>query len=242
MSDADYCTGGGSTGTILYNFEQLRDVAAERIRPDIQRCQPAELARSQTPRRQNRSGRLRADPAPHIRSYAQMPTSHDLGFRKRQLTTLRWTAACRKLNKVISITNGCNLPAETKHPSAAELRDLLRHYQNGRYGDAEKLGRSITQRFPRHQLSWKLLGAALNQAQKLQESLIPNQRAVDLDPKDAEAHILLGSTLQQLDRLEQAEASYRKAIALRPDFASAHYYLGARGVKTSDGQRYCVGL
>jgi Flp pilus assembly protein TadD len=119
------------------------------------------------------------------------------------------------------------LPVQKKYPSPAEVGDLLGHYQNGRYGDAEKLGRSITRRFPHHQLSWKILGAALNQAQKLEKSLIPNQRAVDLDPKDAEAHTILGSTLQQLGRLEQAEASYKKAIALRPDFAAAHYYLGA---------------
>ena len=116
--------------------------------------------------------------------------------------------------------------AEKKHPPQAELDAFLWHYQNGRYGEAEKLGRSITQRFPRHQLSWKVLGAALNQAQKFQESLVPNQKAVDLDPKDAEARIILGSTLQQLGRLEQAEATYKKAIALKPDFAAAHYCLG----------------
>lgn len=116
---------------------------------------------------------------------------------------------------------------EQKYPSPAELGNLLGYYQNGRYGDVEKLGRSLTQRFPRHQLIWKVFGAALNQAQKLQESLIPNQRAVDLDPQDAEAHTILGSTLQQLGRLEQAKASYKKAIALRPDIAATHYYLGA---------------
>ena len=118
------------------------------------------------------------------------------------------------------------MAAEEKHPSQAELGGLLAHYQNGRYGDAEELGRSITQRFPSHQLSWKVLGAALNQARKFQESLIPNQKAQDLDPQDAEARIILGSTLQQLGRFEQAEASYKKAIALKPDFAVAHYCLG----------------
>ena len=118
------------------------------------------------------------------------------------------------------------MAAEKKHPSEEELGGLLWHYQHGRYGDAETLGRSITQRFPRHQLGWKVLGATLNQAGKFQESLIPNQKAVDLDPKDAEARIILGSTLQQLGRFEQAEATYKKAIALKPDFAAAHYCLG----------------
>ncbi len=118
------------------------------------------------------------------------------------------------------------MPAEKKHPPQAELGVLLGYFQNGRYGDAEKLGRSITQRFPRHQLSWKLLGATLSQAQKLEESLIALQRAVDLDPNDPQARLILAGTLQQLGRLAQAEASYRKAIALKPDLAAAHYYLG----------------
>jgi tetratricopeptide (TPR) repeat protein len=118
------------------------------------------------------------------------------------------------------------LAADKRGPSQAELESLIRHYQNGRFGDAEKLGISITQQFPHHQLSWKVLGATLNQAGKFQESLIPNQTAVDLDPRDAEAHVILGSTLQELHRLEDAEASHKKAIALKPDFAAAHYSLG----------------
>jgi tetratricopeptide (TPR) repeat protein len=118
------------------------------------------------------------------------------------------------------------LAAEKTHPSQAELGGLIGHYQSGRYGDAEKLGRSITRRFPRHQLSWKIFGATLNQAQKFQESLTANQKAVDLDPEDAEARIILGSTQQQLGKFEQAEASYNKAIALKPDFGAAHYCLG----------------
>ena len=44
-------------------------------------------------------------------------------------------------------------------PSQAQLRSLLEHYQNGRYDDAEKLAKSITQEFPKHQFGWKVLGA-----------------------------------------------------------------------------------
>ena len=124
-------------------------------------------------------------------------------------------------------TRGCNLPTEKKHLSPAALGDLLGHYQNGRYGDAVQSGRSIIQRFPRHQHVWKVLGAGSSQSKKLQRSLTPDQSALDPDSTDAEALLVLGSTLQQLGRLERAEASYKKAIALRPDFAAAHYLLGA---------------
>jgi len=111
-------------------------------------------------------------------------------------------------------------------PSQAELNSLLEHYQNGRYDDAEKLAISITEQFPEHQLSWKVLGAVLNQTGRVYEALIVSQKAVELDAQDSGAHYNLGITLQGLGRLEESEASYRQAIALDPSFAEAHYSLG----------------
>ena len=120
------------------------------------------------------------------------------------------------------------LTSEIKNPTLAqeELNRLLEHYQNGRYGDAEKLAVSITKQFPQHQLSWKVLGALLKQTGRISESLVSNQKAVELAPEDAEAHSNLGVTLQALGKLEDAEASYRQAIELKPDLAAAHYNLG----------------
>jgi len=120
------------------------------------------------------------------------------------------------------------LTSEIKNPTLAqeELNRLLEHYQNGRYGDAEKLAVSITKQFPQHQLSWKVLGAVLKQTGRISESLVANQKAVELAPEDAEAHSNLGVTLQALGKLEGAEASYRQAIELKPDFTAAHYNLG----------------
>lgn len=119
-----------------------------------------------------------------------------------------------------------HLSIERRDPLQAQLTNLLQHYQNGRHGDVETLGTSITRQFPRSQLGWKVLGATLNQLGKFQQSLTPNQKAVELDPEDAEAHVILGSTLQELLRIKGAEKSYRKAIALKPDLAAAHYCLG----------------
>ena len=47
---------------------------------------------------------------------------------------------------------------KAKSPSQPQLSSLLEHYQNGRYGDAEKLALSMTKQFPHHQFSWKVLG------------------------------------------------------------------------------------
>ena len=111
-------------------------------------------------------------------------------------------------------------------PSNEEVNGLVEHYQNGRYDLAEDLAKTLTQKYPDHQLSWKVLGAVFQQTGRLQESLIANQKALAILPNDAEAHTNLGNTLQELGRLEEAEASYSKAIAIKPDLAQAHSNLG----------------
>ncbi len=111
-------------------------------------------------------------------------------------------------------------------PSQSQLNSLLEHYQNGRYGDAEKLAISISKQFPRHNFSLKVLGEVLKQTGRISESLVASQKAVGINPQDAEAHNNLGATLQKLGRLEEAEASCRQAIALQPDYAGADFNLG----------------
>jgi Flp pilus assembly protein TadD len=111
-------------------------------------------------------------------------------------------------------------------PSQAQLSSLLEHYQNRRYEDAEKLAIHITEQFPHHQFSWKVLGAVLKQTGRVSEALVANTRTVELDVQDAEAHYNLGNTMQELGRLEEAKASYRQAIAIKLDYAKAYSDLG----------------
>jgi len=111
-------------------------------------------------------------------------------------------------------------------PPQEQLNILLEHYQAGRYAEVEKLSLSITQEFPEHQFGWKVLGAALKQMGKINESLAVSQKSSQLEPQDAEAHNNLGVMFKELGRLDEAETSYRKAITLKPDYAEAHYNLG----------------
>ena len=114
----------------------------------------------------------------------------------------------------------------SKNPSQARIDSLLKHYQDGRFSEAEKLALSITQEFPRYQFGWKVLGALFKQTGRVSESLAASQNSVQLEPQDAEAHSNLGNTLQVLGRLGEAEVSYTQAIALKPDYAEAHNNLG----------------
>ncbi len=132
------------------------------------------------------------------------------------------TVSARKKNSSSNQTN----PNQVRSPSQVEVNALLEHYQNGRYDLAENLAKTITQKYPDHQFSWKVLGVVFQQTGRLQESLIANQRAVASSPNDAAAYSNLGNTLQELGRLENAETSYNKAIAIKPGLAEAHYNLG----------------
>jgi len=111
-------------------------------------------------------------------------------------------------------------------PPQEQLDILLKYYQTGRYEDVEKLSLSITQEFPKHQFAWKVLGAALKQMGKINESLVATQKSVQVKPQDADAHNNLGFMLKELGRLDEAETSYRKAIALKPNYAKIHNNLG----------------
>ena len=111
-------------------------------------------------------------------------------------------------------------------PSQSQLDNLLDHYKNGRYNKAERLALIITQKFPTHQFSWKVLGAVLKESGRVRDSLVPSQKAATLSPQHAANHYNLGNTLKELGRLEESVASYRQAIVLKPDYYNAHNNLG----------------
>jgi predicted TPR repeat methyltransferase len=111
-------------------------------------------------------------------------------------------------------------------PSESEIKNLLEHYQNGRYDYAEKLAKSITQQFPEYQFAWTILGALLKQTGRVIDSLTALRKSVKLAPQDAAAHSNLGVTLTELGRLDEAEESFTQAIELKPDFAEAYNNLG----------------
>ena len=111
-------------------------------------------------------------------------------------------------------------------PTDLQINNLLQHYRAGQLNSAEKLALSLTERFPKHQLAWKVLGGIFTQLGKKVEALNASQKAVELSPEDAEAHNNLGIAQRVMGRPDEAEHSYRTTISLKPDYAEAHFNLG----------------
>jgi tetratricopeptide (TPR) repeat protein/2-polyprenyl-3-methyl-5-hydroxy-6-metoxy-1,4-benzoquinol methylase len=132
----------------------------------------------------------------------------------------------RKQDSEIKERNGDSTSNQIRGPSQADTNSLLEHYLNSRYALAENLATTITNKYPDHQFSWKVLGAVFLKTGRLQESLVANQKSVAISPSDIEANYNLGLTLHQLGKLEDAEKSYRKAILIKQEYGEAHCNLG----------------
>lgn len=158
----------------------------------------------------------------------------------QQTPLLKPNCADKNINKKISLKEKRKKISEKKKlkkhgklksvnklvPSQSQINNLLEHYQSGHFDIAEELATSITQQFPMHQFSWKVLGAVLKETGKKVDAIKANQKAVQLDPKDHEAHNNLAVTLQDLGKFSEAEMSCKQAILLKSDYAEAHNNLG----------------
>ena len=111
-------------------------------------------------------------------------------------------------------------------PPKDKLKNLLDHFKNERFIEAETLATSITKEFPLHQFAWKILGAVFKQTGRINESVTFMHKSVQLDPQDAEAHNNLGVIYQELGKLQKAEASYTQATILQQNYIEAYNNLG----------------
>jgi predicted O-linked N-acetylglucosamine transferase (SPINDLY family) len=111
-------------------------------------------------------------------------------------------------------------------PSARAIDDLIALYDAGRYPEVEAAARTMTESWPHHAFSWKILGTALAAQQRLSEALPVIRKSAALSPADPAAFNNLGFVQQALSQVSEAESSFRRALDLNPEFAEAHCNLG----------------
>ncbi|MBM3597361.1 MAG: tetratricopeptide repeat protein [Alphaproteobacteria bacterium] len=98
-------------------------------------------------------------------------------------------------------------------------------FRNGQLTEAEQLCRSLVAA-AEHADVVHLLGLVLCRQGKTDDGIKHIRRAVELSPRDAEAHGNLANALLDAARPADAAASFRRAIDLKPDFAEAYHGLG----------------
>lgn len=100
-----------------------------------------------------------------------------------------------------------------------------RFFARGRYEQAADRFRRAAQAQPQRPAAWVNLGVALVEWQQYGAALSALERALELAPEFAPAHLARADALRGLGRLTPAVEAYRRAIALQP-FAPALNKLG----------------
>ena len=99
-------------------------------------------------------------------------------------------------------------------------------YELGRFAEAAAAQRNGLKFNFQFAKGWMKLGACHLLSENWAEALACYERAVALEPEDAELHIGMGTMLSLLDADEDAVASYRRALALNPAAPEAEIGLG----------------
>jgi predicted O-linked N-acetylglucosamine transferase (SPINDLY family) len=114
------------------------------------------------------------------------------------------------------------------------LATAIEHHRAGRFGQAERIYRSILQANPQHPDALHLLGLIAHEAGREDMALEYIRQAIAVRPDVASFHGSLGLAYQALGQHEQAVRAFQEALRLKPDYAEAHNNLGA--VWKSQGQ------
>ena len=71
-----------------------------------------------------------------------------------------------------------------------------------------------------------LKGYRLHRQNSYNEALAEFNKALEIDPRNAEAYYWRGRTLVSLGRLDQGEDDFKTAVKFKPDYAEAYDHLG----------------
>jgi tetratricopeptide (TPR) repeat protein len=71
-----------------------------------------------------------------------------------------------------------------------------------------------------------LKGYRLHRQKSYLEALDELNKAIDVDPRNAEAHYWRGRTLVSLGRLDEGVGDFKTAVGLKPDYSEASDHLG----------------
>jgi protein O-GlcNAc transferase len=126
-------------------------------------------------------------------------------------------------------------------PRPEEIQRLVSLFKDGDMASLEPLATGFSRQYPRHGLGWMLLGAIYKAAQRHDDALAAQLKAVEVMPAKAELYSNLGNIQSALGKDMDAEQSYRKCLQLDPEHSNGHYNYGLLLLRThrpQDAERH----
>ncbi|MDC1428110.1 tetratricopeptide repeat protein [Rhodospirillaceae bacterium] len=107
-----------------------------------------------------------------------------------------------------------------------ELTALLEFFNQGKLGEAVKIGLKLLKNFPLNSLVLNLLGATLSASGQLAKAIEKLKKSIILRPAYAEAYNNLGAAVHDSKNSKRAIFIYKKSIVIKPNYIDATNNLG----------------
>lgn len=121
-------------------------------------------------------------------------------------------------------------------PTRTQLTNLTNRYQQGRYGEALVSAQSLAVLNPNVAFLQNFIGVCHAALGNKHKAVARYEKALQLQPADAEIHFNLGDALYALGHSKEAVACFHRAIELNPSMAKAHNNLGSALIQLGDLQ------
>jgi len=118
------------------------------------------------------------------------------------------------------------LQKQFKKQAEVLLPAAVAAYRQGKHAETQALCRQILKDLPEHFDALHLLGFSELECQRFEEAERTLTRAVNVEPRNAEARSNLGLALFKLRRYDDARKNQERAVALTPNFPIAWTNLG----------------
>jgi protein O-GlcNAc transferase len=106
------------------------------------------------------------------------------------------------------------------------IETARRHFQAGRFAQAEAVCRQILAGQPQDPSALCLLGQIMQRAGRPDLAAQLISQSIQFQPKNADVYLILGAAQMAGGRIDEAISAYQDAIKIRRDFAEAHANLG----------------
>ena len=114
-------------------------------------------------------------------------------------------------------------PVSNQHDIDNKLAAL---FNQKKHKEAMKLAKQAVQDDPDYAFGWKVIGTIESYAQDNENALRHLEKALELNPYDAQTNNNLGNLLRDLGKPDESEVRCREAVRLVPNFSEAHNNLG----------------
>ena len=106
------------------------------------------------------------------------------------------------------------------------LESAKRLFGAGKYHDAIRFVKKVTEEQPTIEEAWLLLGDCYAGLEKNEKAIRAYQRVIRINAEHAGAIFRVGASFTRLGQHSKAIEAYKRVVRIQPQHAQAHFYLG----------------